>query len=149
VVVGVAISVGLSPGGLTKSLAFSTMLFLDRCVLFGIAFFLVLLVSVMIRYPISIAKNIAVHCISFSSILLSQTVFQVADQWTLYHYVPFWNTLTAGFDAVLIGAWAVFLTDAGDTAIIRIRQNIRPDTEIHLLGQLDALNGILLRAARK
>ena len=147
--IGVASSIALSPGRLVKRILFATVLLVDRCVLFGIAFFLVLLVSVMIRYPISIPKNIAFHSIFLSSILFLQTLCQVGDQWTFNHYTLYWDTVAAGFDAVLVVAWAISLTNAGDTAIIRIRQNIRPETERHLLGQLDALNGILLRAARK
>lgn len=147
--IAVGVSVEFSPGAMSRSLTFSTMTLLDRCVLFGLAFFLVLLVLVMIRYPISIAKNIAVHCFFFSSILFAQTIFQVADQWALYHYSALCNTLTAGFDAILVTAWALLLTNAGDVAIIRIRDRIKPETELQLLGQLAALNGILLRAARK
>lgn len=145
----IALSIWFSPGGVSKSLAYATVSLLDRCVLFGIAFFLALLVSVMIRYPISIPQNIAVHSIFFSSILLLQTVFEIADQWTSYRYSAYCNTLAAGFDAILVTAWALVLTNAGDTAIIRIRQHIKPETETQLLGQLDSLNGILLRAARK
>jgi hypothetical protein len=147
--VAVALSIALAPGSLSKSLAFATITLLDHCVLFGLAFFLVMLVTVMIRYPISIPQNIAVHSFFFASILFSQTIFQIADQWTFYHYSAYCNTLEAGFDAVLVTAWALLLTSAGDHAIIRIRQSIKPETEIQLLGQLDALNGILLRAARK
>jgi hypothetical protein len=149
VFVGVSLSMALSPGGLRKSAPFKAVLLLDRSALFGISFFLILLVSVMIRYPISIPKNVAVHSFFFAAILFSQTILQVADQWTLYQFTAGWNTLAAGFDAILVSAWAVSLTNAGDTAIIRVRQHFRPETEVHLLGQLDALNGILLRAARK
>jgi hypothetical protein len=149
VIVGVTLSSAFSPNGLAKSAAFKAMLLLDRCALFGIAFFLILLVSVMIRYPISTPKNVAVHTFFFGAGLLSQTLIQVADQWTKYQFTAYCNTLAAGFDAVLVSAWAVSLTNAGDAAIIRIRQHIRPEAEVHLLGQLDALNGILLRAARK
>jgi hypothetical protein len=149
VIVGVVLSTALAPGVVTSKDLFAALILLDRCVLFGIAFFLVLLVSIMIRYPISIAKNIAVHAFFFASILFSQALLQAVDQWTGYRFTPYCNTIAAGFDAVLVSAWAVFLTNAGDAVIIRVRQHIRPETEVHLLGQLDALNGILLRAARK
>lgn len=149
VVVTVTFNNIYSPTSLGRNMIYTTVITLDRCVLFGISFFLVLLVSVMVRYPISIPQNIAIHSGFFGSILFSQTLFQVADQWTLFHYSAYCNTLTAGFDAVLVTAWALLLTPAGDTAIIRIRRRIRPETERQLLGQLDALNGILLRAARK
>jgi hypothetical protein len=149
VVVGVTLSIVLSPGGLRKNALYRAVLLIDRCALFGIAFLLILLVSVMIRYPISIPKNVAVHTFFFGAILLSQTIIQVADQWTLYHFTAYCNTIAAGFDAILVTSWAIFLTKAGDTAVIRIRQHLQRETEVHLLGQLDALNGILLRAARK
>ena len=149
VVVGVVLSSTLSQGGLRKSALFKGTILLDRCALFGISFFLILLVSVMIRYPISIPKNIAVHSFFFGAILLSQTIVQVADQWTLYSFTAYCNTFVAGLDAILVSAWAVSLTNAGDTAIIRVRQHIRPEAEVHLLEQLATLNGILLRAARK
>jgi hypothetical protein len=149
VTITVALNARLSPVSLGKNRLYATVITLDRWVLFGIAFFLVLLVSVMVRYPISLPRNIAVHSFFFASILFFQTVFQVADQWTRYHYSTFCNTLAAAFDALLVTAWALMLTNAGDNAIIRIRRRIRPETEIQLLGQLDTLNGILLRAARK
>jgi hypothetical protein len=90
-----------------------------------------------------------VHAFFFSSILFSQALVQAVDQLTGYKFTPYCNTVASGFDAILVSAWAISLTSLGDTAIIRVRQHIRPETEVHLLGQLDALNGILLRAARK
>jgi hypothetical protein len=149
VVAAVAVSLRFAPGGLSKNWIFATVILLDRVVLFGFAFFLALLTAVMIRYPISIPQNIAVHSFFFSSILLSQSIFQIADQWTLYRHSTYWNTGAAGFDSILITAWALTLTNAGDTAIIRIRPRISPENELQLLGQLDTINGILLRAARK
>jgi hypothetical protein len=128
---------------------FEAVAFVDRSVLFGLAFFLVLLVSVIVRYPISIQRNLVVHTLVFSGILFFQSIVQVADQWSAYRYTAFCNTLTAGLDAVLITAWAILLTKAGETIRIRIRHNIKPEMELQLLGQLDTLNGILLRAARK
>ncbi len=143
------VSIFLSPGRLTKGLTFSVITLLDRGVLFGIAFFLLLLVSVMVRYPISISQNIAIHSLVLAAVLLSQSLLQIADQWAAYRYTAYTNILAAAFDTVLACAWAFLLTNAGDSAVIRIRQNIKPEAEVHLLGQLDALNGILLRAARK
>jgi hypothetical protein len=146
---GVTLSLVFSPGGLTESISFATIVLLDRCVLFCIALFLVLLVSVMIRYPIPVGKNLAVHSIFLSSILFSQVVVQIVDQWTLYQHTAYMNSIAAAFDALLTGAWALFLSRSGDSVMIRFRGTLESATEHHLLGQLDALNGILLRAARK
>jgi hypothetical protein len=142
-------SVLISPGRSNDYEWFKAVYFVDRSVLFGLAFFLVLLVSVIVRYPISIQKNLVVHTLVFSGILFAQSVCQVADQGTGYLYSVFWNTLAAGTDTVLVTAWAILINKAGESLNIRIRHNIKPETEIHLLHQLDSLNGILLRAARK
>lgn len=144
-------SVVFSRGHISPSVTFATIIFIDRCLLFGISFFLLLLVGVIIRYPISIQKNLVVHCLCFSAILFFQSICQVAQQWTLYSHTitMLWNTLAAAFDTVCVSTWVLLLTKAGDNTVVRIRQHIQPEMEIHLLGQLDALNGMLLRAARK
>ena len=146
---GITLSLIYSPGGLTHSASFATLMLIDRFVLFAIAFFAVLLVSVMVRYPISVPRNAAVHCICFGGILSVQTICQVADQWSMYHFTPYFNTIMAAIDAILGGVWAASLTHRGDEHLIRIRHSLRPETELLLLGQLRALNGVLLPTARK
>jgi hypothetical protein len=128
---------------------FSHFTSIDRSVLFGLSFFLLLVVATIVRYPIPITRNFIVHCIFFSATLLLQSIFSVVDQATGYHYSMFCNTLTAALSTLLITGWALVLTKAGDIEAVRIRQNIRPEVAVHLLGQLDSLNSILLRAARK
>jgi hypothetical protein len=148
----VAVSIYFSPGIVPATFwaaVLAIVLLLDRFALFAIAFFLLLLVSVITRYPISIPKNVAIHSFFFGFVLFSQTVAQVADQWTSYRYTSYFNVLVAGCDAIIVTAWALLLTNAGDNSFIRVRPNIKPESELHLLGQLDSLNGILLRAVRK
>jgi len=145
---GVA-SVWLSPARLKAGRLWEGITLVDRSVLFGLAFFLVLLVSVIVRYPISIQRNLVVHTLVFSGVLFCQSICQAADQWTAYHLSMFWNTLAAALDTVLVAAWAILVNPSGENRTVRIRPNIKPDIEIHLLHQLDSLNGILLRAARK
>ncbi len=147
-IVSVGLTLVYSHGALRNNFL-NAVLLAGRCVLFSIAFFLILLVSVMIRYPIAIPRNVAVHSIFFSALLFSESLLQVADQWTSYHSTLYFNAATSALDAVIVTGWILTLSDVGDTAIVRIRQHIRPETEMELLGQLDALNGILLRAARK
>jgi hypothetical protein len=142
-------SVMFSQGRINPSFGFAAIAFVDRCVLFGVSFFLLLLVGVIVRYPISIQKNLVVNCLAFSAVLFVQSMFQVADQWTLYAHSSLWNTMAAAFETVCVSAWALLLSKAGDTTIVRIRQHLKPELEAHLMGQLNAFNGVLLRATRK
>jgi hypothetical protein len=148
-VAGGVASVWFSPARLSSSFMFAAITVIDRSILFGLAFFLVMLVIVIVRYPISFQKNLIVHTLVFSAILLCQALLQAADQWTGYHRSTLWNALAAGLDTILVSAWATLISRAGETVNVRIRQHLKPELELHLLGQLDALNGILLRAARK
>jgi hypothetical protein len=142
-------SVVFSQGRFSSSRTFTMITMIDRCLLFGLSLFLLILVSVMSRYPISIQRNIGIHSLLFSLILFSQSISLIGDQWTSFHHTLTWNAITAGFDAICLSAWALLLTREGDTAIVRVRQHLDPALETRLLGELDALNGILLRAVRK
>jgi hypothetical protein len=142
-------SLFFSHGPLWQGRTLITLGFLDRCLLCGFAFFLLLLVSVISRYPITIQRNIAIHCLVFSSILFFQAVLLVADQWTAFRNTMALNTLSAALSSAFVFAWAWRLNQEGDISTVRIRHGLDPALEGRLLGQLDTLNGILLRAARK
>jgi hypothetical protein len=146
---GGAASVWFSPARLKEGALWEGIALVDRSVLFGVAFLLVLLVFVIVRYPISIQRNLIVHTLVFSGVLFCQSLCQAADQWTAYNLSMFWNTLAAALDTVFVAAWAIMIHPGGDNHYMRFRPHIKPETELHLLHQLDSLNGILLRAARK
>jgi hypothetical protein len=127
---------------------FVVVTLIDRSLLFALSFFLVLLVFVIARYPISIRRNLVVHTLVVSSILFFQSFCGLADLWSKYLYSAQWNTLAAALDCIFLGAWALLINSAGETISVRIRQ-LEPQAALHLLNQLQSLNGVLLRAARK
>jgi hypothetical protein len=122
---------------------------IDRSLLVGLSLFLVILVSIMSCYPIAIGRNLAVHCVLFSAILLVQALQSVGDQWTSHRFTDITNAVSSLFSAVLFLLWTRILNPEGDLTIVRVRQRIDPDVEYRLLGQLNSINGILLRAGRK
>ena len=44
--------------------------------------------------------------------------------------------------------WAMLLSKAGEYQETRVRQNISPERELVLIGELSAMNEVLLRAGR-
>ncbi len=144
----VALGVYLSPRSWSLDAAMRTVSLLDQCALFGITFFLLLLASVITRYPISIGKNVAIHCYFFGAVLFPQAAFHIVDQWSSSRYTDLCNTMAAAAGAITFTAWTLLVTDAGDEAIIRMRR-LDPKDQLQLMGQLDTFNGILLRVGRK
>jgi hypothetical protein len=134
----------ISPGWLS-----TTVTMIDRSLLFGLALFFVLLVTIMTRYPISIPRNLIVHCVAFSGLLLIQALISLIDQWSAHHYTAALNNFSSLISAVVLFSWSWFLDRGGEITIVRVRQRLDPELEFRLLGQLQSINGILLRAGRK
>jgi hypothetical protein len=133
----------------SPSWLYTTVTMIDRSLLMGLAFFLVLLVSIMARYPISIPRNLVVHSVAFSGILLIQALVSLVDQWTAHQFTIELNNFSSLISGIAMFSWAWFLSRRGDLTHVRTRQRLDPEVEFRLLGQLDSINGILLRAGRK
>jgi hypothetical protein len=133
-----------SPGQL-----YTVVTMIDRSLLAGLSLFFILLVSILSRYPISVGRNLAANCILFSAILLVQALQSVGDQLTAHRFTDVTNAIASLVTAVLCLLWARMLSPEGDRTIVRVRQRIDPALEYRLLGQLNSINGILLRAGRK
>jgi hypothetical protein len=134
----------ISPGWL-----YTTITMIDRSLLFGVTLFFVLLVVIMSRYPISIPRNLLVHCIAFSGLLLIQALISLLDQWAAHQFTAALNNVSSLVSASVLLSWSRFLTRGGEITIVRVRQRLDPEVEFRLLGQLHSINGILLRASRK
>jgi hypothetical protein len=133
----------------SPSWLYTTVTMIDRALLLGLAFFFVLLVSIMAHYPISIPRNLVVHSIAFSAVLLIQALVSLVDQWTAHQFTAELNNFSSLVSGVTIFSWAWFLSRRGELTHVRTRQRLDPEVEFRLLGQLDSINGILLRAGRK
>jgi hypothetical protein len=116
----------------------STMVFL----LLGISAFLA-------WFPVPLPRNVVTHCLLLAAYFLSKgfayLVRNVAG-------ADVTRTVSTGVLLVwmlcLLG-WLVFMTRKGQQAIISLRERWDPSEQERLLGQLQAMNALLLRATRK
>lgn len=123
--------------------------FAGRSVVFGLAILIILLLLVMSHYPLRLHQNVVVNCMLFSALLLNEAGVLLAE-----HLTGLRNTISIDigmmiFNACCFAAWALLLSPEGKTRIIRIRRGFSASEESRLLGQLDSLNAIGLRASRK
>lgn len=134
----------LSPGHLYERITL-----VDQSLLFGLSLFCLLLLSTILRYPISIGRNLVSHCLAFSGLLLAQALVIIGNAWTAQYYILPLNNLGALFSGLCMGLWSYALTRHGDIAVVRVRRNLDPAAEFRLLRQLEAIDGILVRVGRK
>ena len=123
--------------------------FASRCLLFGYAALIIIILIVISRYPIELRKNILVISIVFSVILLGETLTLIAEQLTSRRFTFGLNAGVSILGAFCMVFWTFSLTKRGETTIFRTRKIHGLSDEVRLLGQLSTLNTILLRAARK
>jgi hypothetical protein len=123
--------------------------FAGRSVVFGLAVLIILLLLVISHYPLRLHQNVVINCILFSGLLLCEAGVLLVDHLTGLRHTLNIDIAVMIFNSCCFAAWALLLSPEGKTRIIRIRRSFSASEESRLLGQLDSLNAIGLRASRK
>jgi hypothetical protein len=125
---------------------------LDRSVVFTLAVIIISVLFALSRYPLHLSRNSIVSSVFFSSIFLSDTVRLLIDSLA----IRLNNRMADIAEEIVIsgclGAWAVMLSRQEVTGPAQVQQptlvTFANPAEAQLLGELDALNRLLSRAAR-
>jgi hypothetical protein len=128
---------------------FHAFTLIERAVVFSLVIFLLLILLFLGRYPISLSRNVIVYSIVYSIFFLSRTVgllFQNLFGWEVTNGV---NLFCTGVSLACIVSWLFILDRKGETRMVKMGTDWRAGQEERLLKELEALNGTLLRAARK
>ena len=120
----------------------------ERAVYFSLVAFLLSMLAVLARYPITLSRNIVVHCIVFSVYFLCNTVSYLLLSMVGKDTVPTVTYVLSAVTLAAIATWLARLNPAGELRKLRVRQEWMPREE-ELVGQLNNLNAALLRAARR
>jgi hypothetical protein len=94
-------------------------------------------------------KNVLVNALLFSGILLGEALGLIADQITLRGQTAEVNLAMSVNTLVWLSLWPILLSKEGQTQVIQLRHGRNSGDEARLLGQLDALNALLLRMPRE
>jgi hypothetical protein len=119
----------------------------QRSIVFSLAFVIVTILLFLSKYPLHLSRNTLVSSAFFSVFFLSEAarllVDSLAPQLNI-HYVDW--TASAVIAICLLG-WAAMLKPEPSAAPAQIR--FSSPSEDHLLQQLNALNQVMARAARR
>lgn len=120
----------------------------ERGVALGLVIFIVIMLYFISRYPIRLPRNNVVLCMLYSIwFLVDAAVLLVASRLPK-EYVSAENKVLALMDIGAYLGWAVLLSRAGELQETRIRREISAEHEQALIGELNAMNEMLLRAGR-
>jgi hypothetical protein len=119
----------------------------QRSVVFTLAFVIVTILLVLSRYPLRLSKNALVSAIFFSVLYLSEAAQMLVDSLAPKLYNLYVDWAEAVFVLICLLGWSALLTP--ETETIPARVAFSTPREDHLLQQLDALNQLMTRSARR
>jgi hypothetical protein len=120
---------------------------IERGIAFGLVIIIIILLYFISRFPIKLPRNSVVLCMLYSFWFLSDAaVLVVATLNKDYRFLV--NDALAVLEIGSYLGWALLLSKSGEFQETRVRRDISPDTERALIGELDAMNQLLLRAGR-
>jgi hypothetical protein len=118
----------------------------QRSVVFSLVVVIVAILFVLSKYPLHLGRNTIVSCVFFSALLLSEAARLLLDSTTRLLYNDFVDRTEAIFIALCLGTWA-YMLQPGSVPVARTV--FSSPQEDHLLQQLNSLNQLMSRAAKR
>jgi hypothetical protein len=120
----------------------------ERAINFSLVVFLVTILVLLTRYPITLNRNTIVHSVVFSIYFLAITTVYLLLTTRGYGMIQIAGYITQAVNLGALGTWLVMLNRAGEQRPQRLRPAWMPGGEEKLLSQLNSLNVALLRVTR-
>jgi hypothetical protein len=106
------------------------------------------MLALLMRYPITLNRNVIIHSVVFSAYFLSNTAIFLLLSTRGFGAIRLAIFATQAVNLGALGTWLAMLNKAGEQRRQRLRPAQMPGREERLIGQLNGLNMLLLRAAR-
>jgi hypothetical protein len=121
----------------------------ERGVLTSVMLFLFLILLFLSRYPLQLSRNIIVHCVVYTIFFLGLSMTLLVRNVRGWEIMPTLNHVVEGISLACYGVWMIFLTSQGEARKVVLHRQADPVDERRLKEQLNSMNELLLRAARK
>jgi len=118
----------------------------DRAVYFSLLIFLISILFFLLRYPITLSRNIIIHSIVFSVYFIGNTVIYLVLSLAGYHSGPAVGYAVSAITLGTVVAWLMLMNPAGEKRKQSARPRWMPGREEALVSQLNYLNAALLKA---
>lgn len=121
----------------------------ERGIAMGLVVFIIIMLYFISRYPIKLPRNSVVLCMIYSIWLLGDAAVLLSSSFlpkTTGRLIV--NTALTTLEIGCNLGWALLLSKAGEYQETRVRRDISPELEKALIGELNSMNDLLLRAGR-
>jgi len=118
-----------------------------RPVVFTLAFVIVTILIFLSKYPLHLSRNTLVSSVFFSVLFLSEAARLIVDSLAPQLHNVYVDLGESAFTAICLVGWAALLRPEPSTAPTRV--TFSTPQEDHLLQQLNSLNQLMTRAARR
>ncbi len=137
-----------SGGRYAKSFLLSFILQAERGIFFSLIVFLLLIIFVLSRYPISLSRNVIIHSLVYSIFFLTNTLGTLFLSVLGRHSADIVNLIAAIGSAACVAIWLLFLNARGEQVTMTSQPVWGRGDEERLVAQLNHLNTALMRATR-
>lgn len=121
---------------------------LDRVISTVALLVLVVILTFILWFPVQMPRNLAVFSIGFVVYFAANTALLLTRGIWSREALFLGNTVLIFIVSACYAYWAIFITPEGENAPVRIGHRWQPAEQDRLMGQLEAINASLLRAAR-
>jgi hypothetical protein len=146
---GLALTVSnIGVSGFSQSRMASRIMRFERGLTFGLVIFIIIMLYFISRYPIKLPRNNIVLSMIYSIWFLGDSAILLVTSFLPSKYNDAEDAVLAVLEIASYAGWALLLSRSGESQETRVRQNLSPEREQLLIGELSAMNDVLLRAAR-
>jgi hypothetical protein len=146
---GLALSVStIGVAGFSHSRMAARIIRFERGLTFGLVIFVIVMLYFVSRYPIRLPRNNIALCMIYSTLFLGYSAILIMTSYLPHEYGRVENIVIASLESACYIGWALLLSKTGEYQETRVRQHVPPEREKLLIGQLNAMNDVLVRAGR-
>ncbi|MBS1875957.1 MAG: hypothetical protein JSU00_22280 [Acidobacteria bacterium] len=124
-------------------------LLISRVISFTILFFFGLLLVFLFWFPIPLSRNVVAYTIGFSVYFGSRPLMRLAGNLLGSELWPLFSCISELIVVMCLTFWSVYLTRRGESVDVTVGHRWQPDDGAVLIQQLQSINTVLLRTARK
>lgn len=121
---------------------------IERGLDFSLLVFLLFILILLTRYPVSLTRNVAIHSVTYSIFFFSNALAMFARVIFGLNLSRAVSTFALGVSVACSLIWFFGLTPGGEEVQVRVPW-LNPRHEEQILSQLDSLNATMLKISRK
>jgi hypothetical protein len=121
----------------------------QRALYSALLLFVLFISAFLIWFPIPLSRNTVLHTIVFTANFAGKSIALLIRNVGGAEFRLLSSTLILAIAAACLAAWTLFLTRQGEQQTVVFGHRWKPEDSDRLVEQLDSLNTILLRSARR